>query len=249
MYLTLLVDTQPFQRVLDAFPSMGLTGQPASRAFIAALFIVGLGLRWLFADGDLVGDDAWYLYLSRSFGGEPEAQGHHPWFHIANRPLYYAIYHFSSNAGLIGFRLLGCVIGAALPVLSFQAARRAGATFPAAAFASSVLCLQAQQLKYSALGFPDALAAAFALGACWALAAESLGWALTLSAACVAAKESFIAVPVLIGVLHQMKGRSRFLVKHWIALAAPLLYVAAVALCHSSTNRCECRAGRTRLSR
>jgi hypothetical protein len=209
-----------------------MTRQPSvpDRAFIAALFIAGLGLRWLFADGDLVGDDAWYLYLSRTFGTESAARGEHPWFHIANRPLYYATYHVSTYAGLFGFRLLGCVIGAALPVLSFGAARRAGATFAAAASAAAVLCLQAQQLKYSALGFPDALAAAFALAACWALAAESLGWALTLSAACVAAKESFIAVPVLIAFLHLTSGRSRLRPRHWLALALPLLYVAAVAL-------------------
>jgi hypothetical protein len=131
---------------------------------------------------------------------------------------------------LVGFRLLGCAVGAALPVLSFQAARRGGVSFAAAAIASSMLCLQAQQLKYTALAFPDGLAAAFALGACWALAAGSVGWALAWSAACVAAKESFVLVPVLIALLQLTKERSRMRARHWVALACPLLYVAVVAL-------------------
>ena len=200
------------------------------RVFLAALFFVGLGLRWLFADGDPHGDEAWYLYLARTFGTEAAAQGEHPFFHIANRPLYYAIYHLTTYGGLSGFRLFGCLVGAALPVLSFQAARRFGASFACSAISASMLCLQAQQLKYAAISFPDVLAAAFALGACWALAADSLGLALGLSAACVASKESFIALPPMLVLLHLAAGGARLQRRHWVALACPLLYVATVAL-------------------
>ncbi|MEY4577948.1 MAG: hypothetical protein RL701_2651 [Pseudomonadota bacterium] len=48
--------------------------EPATRrqqAFLAALFVIGLGLRWLFADGDFIGDDAWYR------GSQTSAAGRH----------------------------------------------------------------------------------------------------------------------------------------------------------------------------
>lgn len=201
------------------------------RAFLVALFAGGFALRWLFADGDVAGDDAWYLYLSRTFGLEAAAQHEQPWFHVLNRPVFYLFYHLSSYAGLAGFRLAGCVVGAAVPVLAYRAAERLGASPPSAAFAASFLCLQRQQLEYSAYVFPDVLAAAFALAAIQA-AGQSRRM-LGLSLCCVLSKESFVCVPALaLGVDLLARGaageRFRLGPAQWLTLVLPMSYVAGV---------------------
>jgi hypothetical protein len=164
---------------------------------MAALFAVSFVLRWLFADGDFIGDDAWYFYLARGFGLEPGVQAEHPYFHIANRPLYYLFFHLSTYAGLWGFRLLACCVAAAVPVLCFQAARALGASLGAAMLMAAGLCAHSQHLEYGARGFPDALASEWALAACWAAARGAGPATLLLSIASVLSKESFLVVPAI----------------------------------------------------
>src|SRR5262245_14388676 len=105
-----------------AVPDMARDGRLRERAFVIALFVLGFAVRWLFADGDFHGDESWYFYLSQGFGREPGVQIEQPWFHIANRPLFYAFYHLSTYGGLVSFRLLGCTVGSLVPVLAFAAA-------------------------------------------------------------------------------------------------------------------------------
>jgi hypothetical protein len=196
---------------------------------MAALFAIGLALRWLFADGDFIGDDAWYLYLSHGFGTEPGVQAEHPWFHIANRPLFYVFYHLSTYGGLAMFRLLGCVVGACVPVLSYATARKLGASIGSAALMAAFLCVQRQQLEYSAAVFPDVLAAAFALGACWATASQRVVLAMGLAIASVLSKESFIFVPVIVVLLRALeRGTWRLDRWDWAVLIVPALYLAVV---------------------
>src|SRR4051794_4036004 len=78
--------------------------RPWERAGLCATFGMGFVLRWLFSDGDFIGDDAWYFYLARGFGLESGVQAEHPAFHLANRPLFYALLHLSTYAGITGFR-------------------------------------------------------------------------------------------------------------------------------------------------
>jgi hypothetical protein len=203
------------------------------RAFAIGLFALGFGVRWLFADGDFHGDEAWYFYLSRGFGREPGVQVEQPWFHIANRPLFYAFYHLSTYGGLVAFRLLGCAVGSLVPVLAFFAARSFGASFLSAAFSACGLCVHAQLVRYSALVFPDPLAAAFGLGACWAVAARIPAAACALAVCCVASKESFIAAPaviVLLDLLGQREntGRIRLAPWHYLTVGIPVAYVGLI---------------------
>jgi hypothetical protein len=203
------------------------------RAFVIALFALGLGVRWLFADGDFLGDEAWYFYLSRGFGREPGVHAEQPWFHIANRPLFYAFYHLSTYAGLVGFRVLGCVVGALGPVLAFLAARRFRASFLSAALSACFLSVQAQQVRYSAAVFPDPLAAAFGLAACWAVAARAPARACALALCCVASKESFIAVPgliVLLDVIEQRARTGQLRIRRWqvLTIAIPIAYIGTL---------------------
>lgn len=210
-------------------------------SFTVALFVVGFVLRWLFVDGDFGGgDEAWYLYLARGFGREPGVQGEHPWFHIASRPLFYAFYHASTYAGLHGFRLTGCFVGACLPVLAFHAARKLGTSFFSAAISATFLAFQAQQLKYSASVFPDALAAAFALAALWAVAVRAHELVLLTSVCCVASKESFVLVPTLIVLLDVIERRKRgeplrLNRWQWLTLALPAGYVGLITAINLAT--------------
>lgn len=201
----------------------------ARRAFLTALFVVGFGLRWLFADGDFVGDDAWYLYLARSFGTEAAVQPERPWFHLLNRPVFYAFYHLSSYFGLAGFRFAGCVVGACVPLLSYRAAQKLGASPLSAAIAASFLALQRQQLEYSAYVFPDVLAAAFAL---LAIAARGQrGRVLLWSLLCVGSKESFVCVPAIALGVDLLERRSvRLTLAQWLTLILPVSYVATLTL-------------------
>lgn len=203
--------------------------------FLIGLWVVAFALRWLWAHGDFDGDEAWYLYLSHGFGSEPAAQADHPWFHILNRPLFYALYHPSTYAGLFGFRVMGTVISACVPALSFLAARRFGAGFLPSAFTASCLGMHAIQLRYSALVFPDALAAAFALAACWAVAARASLLAQALALCSVGSKESFIIVPLMVALLdlslRRERGESlRASGAQWALLIVPYVYLAAVTL-------------------
>lgn len=201
------------------------------QVFLASLFVAGFSLRWLFADGDFIGDDAWYLYLSRGFGLEPGVQAEHPWFHIANRPVFYAFYHLSTYGGLTTFRMLGCAVGATVPLLSFLTARRLGATFASAATMAAFLCVGRQQLIYSAAVFPDVLAAALALGACLAAASRRAALAALLVIACVLAKESFVFVPlavVSLRISQRVVEPVRLDQWDWLALCVPTAYVVGV---------------------
>jgi hypothetical protein len=203
------------------------------RWFLGLLFGVSFCLRWLFADGDFIGDDAWYLYLARGFGREAAVQSEQPWFHLLNRPLFYAFYHFSSYFGLVGFRLAGCVVGASVPLLSFVTARRFGVAPLWAALTASALAVQRQQLEYSAWVFPDVLAAAFALCACAAAARGQaravLGWSLCS----VWSKESFVLVPTIALALTLSTRRAageRFHLSpaQWLTLVIPVTYVGTI---------------------
>jgi hypothetical protein len=205
------------------------------RWFLALLFGAGFCLRWLFADGDFIGDDAWYLYLARGFGREAAVQHEQPWFHLLNRPLFYAFYHFSSYFGLVGFRLAGCVVGASIPLLSYVTARRFGVAPLWAALTAGALAVQRQQLEYSAWVFPDVLAAACALCACAAAARAQpravLGWGLCS----VLAKESFVLVPAIAVALTVLTRRAaderervRLDLWQWLTLVIPMAYVGAI---------------------
>lgn len=194
------------------------------------LFALGLGLRWLMADGDFFGDEAWYFYLARSFGRESAAQAEHPLFHLANRPLFYAFFHASTYGGLWSFRLAGCCVGACLPPLAFCCARALGASRLAAAVAALCLCVQPLQLQYSANVFPDVLAACFALCACWAAARGSAPWTLVFSLACVWSKESFVVLPAIATGL-RLHGSGRLKrpdLWAWLTCGLPVAYLALV---------------------
>jgi hypothetical protein len=202
------------------------------RGGLCAIFALGFALRWLFSDGDFLGDDAWYFYLARGFGLESGVQAEHPWFHLANRPLYYALFHLSTYAGITGFRLAGCCIGACVPLLGYATARAFGAARQTAALAAGCLCLHRLHLEYSALGFPDVLASGFALAACWAAARRAALLTLLLSVASVWSKESFVCVPIIASVLRlQTLGRLRR-PDGWAFATSllPLAYVAAIGL-------------------
>lgn len=199
------------------------------RAFLTALFVVGFVLRWIFADGDFVGDDAWYLYLARSFGTEAAVQHERPWFHLLNRPVFYAFYHLSTYFGLAGFRFAGCVVGACVPLLSYRAAQTLGASPLSAAIAASFLALQRQQLEYSAYVFPDVLAAAFALLAIGAQGRS--GRVLLWSLLCVGSKESFVCVPAIALGVDLLERRSlRLTLAQWLTLVLPVSYVVTLTL-------------------
>ncbi|HEX4353959.1 MAG TPA: hypothetical protein VHZ95_13615, partial [Polyangiales bacterium] len=200
------------------------------RTFLVAAFVLGFGLRFLFADGDFIGDDAWYFYLAHGFGREPGVQAEQPWFHLANRPLYYAIFHFGSAFGLLGFRLLGTWIGAMVPLLAYGSARALGASRRAAAVALLCLCLHRFHLQYSALGFPDLLASAFALAACHAAVRRRAVATLLLSFASVASKESFVFVPFIATLLRwDPNERRRPDAMAWLTCLLPTAYVAIVS--------------------
>jgi hypothetical protein len=198
---------------------------------LGALFIAGWWLRWLFSDGDFIGDDAWYFYLARGFGLESGARAEQTWFHIANRPLFYALFHVSTYAGIWGFRLAGCCIGACAPLLAYAAARALGAARKAAALAGCCLCVHRLHLQYSALGFPDVLASGFALAACWAAARRARMACLLLSCASVWSKESFVFVPIIATLLRlHVSGRVRR-PDAWafVTCLLPVAYVATVS--------------------
>ncbi|HET8937179.1 MAG TPA: phospholipid carrier-dependent glycosyltransferase [Polyangiales bacterium] len=203
------------------------------RALLAALFVLGFCVRSLFADGDFFGDESWYFYLSQGFGREAAVQFEQPWFHIANRPLFYAFYHLSTYGGLLSFRLLGCTVGALVPVLACVAARRFGASLLSAAVCAACLSVQAQQVRYSAAVFPDPLAAAFGLAAVWAVAVRAPAAACALTICCVASKESFVAVPALIVALDLLMQRERgervrLTRWHLLTFGLPVAYVGVV---------------------
>jgi hypothetical protein len=208
------------------------------RVSLAVLFVVSLALRWLMSDGDFYGDEAWYFYLARSFGGESAAQAEHPLLHIANRPLFYAFFNLSTYGGLWSFRLAGCCVGACIPPLAWWCARAFGASRTSAAIAALALSVQPQQLRYSANVFPDVLAACFALGACWAAARRSAPWTVALCVACVWSKESFVFVPVIATWLRlDASGRLRRPdLSTWLTCGIPVGYVATVTAISLSTE-------------
>jgi hypothetical protein len=201
-------------------------------AWLAALFALGFAVRWCFSDGDFIGDDAWYFYLARGFGGEPGVQAEHPWFHLANRPLFYLLLHPSTYFGLWGFRFAGCLIGAALPCAAYAAARALGASKSAAMLSAVGLCLHRSLIIYSAYVFPDVLAALFALGACVAAARGRRGWLLVLAWASVLCKESFVLVPLVAAYAcaprKAAKARPDFIAV--MTCGVPLAYVGAISL-------------------
>ncbi|HEY2733792.1 MAG TPA: hypothetical protein VGI70_07390 [Polyangiales bacterium] len=200
------------------------------RAILAAIFVLGFGLRFLFADGGFIGDDAWYFYLARDFGRELGVQAEQPWFHLANRPLYYAIFHLGSEFGLLGFRLLGTFVGALIPCLAYATARALGATRASAAIALLCLCLHRFHLQYSALGFPDLLASAFALAACLAAAQRRATATLLFSIASVASKESFVLVPFIATFLRwEPRERRRPDALALLTCLLPTAYIAIVS--------------------
>lgn len=219
--------------MVNLTPPSAEVPRPLERGFLCALYLVGFALRWLFADGDFFGDEAWYFYLARTFGSEAAAAGEHPVFHVLNRPLFYAFYHLSTYGGLVGFRFAGCLIGAAVPLLNFVTARRFGASPLWAAVAACFLCVQRQQLSYSAHVFPDVLAAAFALAACQAAAARQTRSVFAWSLACVWTKESFVLLPaigVALGLLAQRSACEHMRLDRWqwSALIIGPLYVATL---------------------
>jgi hypothetical protein len=195
------------------------------------LFIVSFVLRWFFADGDFFGDEAWYFYLAKSFGLEPGAAVDRPWFHLANRPLYYLFFHPATYGGLLGFRLLGCAVGALTPALCFLTARALGAGRASAVVMSIFLAIHRQHLEHSAFGFPDLLAADLALAACWAAGRGRARATLFLSIACVLSKESFVVVPVIATWL-RLASRERPDMRPdtwaWLTVALPVAFVAGV---------------------
>jgi hypothetical protein len=198
---------------------------------LALLFGVGFALRWLFSDGDFIGDDAWYWYLARTFGTESGVQAEQPWFHLANRPLYYLSLHASTYGGLWSFRLIGCGLGATVPLLAFWTARALGASRGSAALAAICLCLHRLHIEYSAYVFPDVLAAGCALAACWAAARDEARWTLLFSIASVWSKESFVLVPVIATLVRlQMNGRlTRPDAWAWLTCLLPMAYVGTVS--------------------
>ncbi|MET0390768.1 MAG: hypothetical protein ABW321_32645 [Polyangiales bacterium] len=193
-------------------------------------------LRWSFADGDFLGDESWYFYLARTFGSEPAAARDAPWFHLLNRPLFYAIFHACTYGGLLGFRLFATAVGALVPVLAYRAATALGAGRTSALLLTAALCLHRQHVEHAAHGFPDLLAADFALGALWAVGRNRAGASSLLAIACVLCKESFIAVPAIVTWLRlcptdppslraSWSARDRWA---WLTLALPTSYVLAI---------------------
>lgn len=202
-------------------------------AALGLLFALGLALRWPAMGGDFFGDEAWYLYLARTWGTEPGAQAEMPWFHLANRPAYFAVFHLSSYAGLAGFRLMGCVVGALVPVLAYAAARALGARRMLAALAPALLVGDGVLLEFSSHPFPDMLATACALGAFIAAARGRGGWMAAAALGAVLSKESFFLVPVVAAAIRaQAAGRRVWQLDRAAALtvAAALAYVTAVML-------------------
>jgi hypothetical protein len=195
-----------------------------------ASFSCAFAVRWLWSDGDFIGDDAWYYYLAHGFGLESGVQSEHPWFHIANRPLFYVVFHASTWAGLVGFRFFGCCVGALAPLLGFRAARALGASTASAAVTALLLLVQRPHVEYSAYGFPDVLAADFALAACWAAASGIGAWTFWLTLGCVLCKESFVAVAVIMAWLYWQRRDGGAPTDRWVWLTVsmPLLYVATV---------------------
>jgi hypothetical protein len=153
-----------------------------------ALFGAAFSARWVFSSGDFLGDEAWYFYLARTFGLERAAAADHAWFHLINRPLFYATFHMGTWGGALGFRLLGTFVGALVPPLCFTLARVLGVRWSSAALLSFSLCLQRQHLEHAAHGFPDLLATVFALGAFWAAAAGRARATFVLALGCVLCK-------------------------------------------------------------
>jgi len=199
---------------------------------LVSLFVVAFALRWLFSDGDFSGDDAWYFYLARTLGLEPAVRFEQPWFHILNRPLFYLLFHFATYGGLVCFRLLACGIGACVPVLCFRTSRLLGASFGSALVMAAALCLQRQHLEHAAYGFPDLLAAAFALLACAAAAQGQARATLWLSLGCVLCKESFVFVPLIATWIRLSSSGALARPDRWAwwTLLLPAAYVIAVTL-------------------
>lgn len=199
-------------------------------ALLAALFIAAFVARWVFSDGDIAGDEAWYMYLAKTFGREPGAAIDHPWFHVLNRPLYYALFHLPASAGLAWFRGFGVLLGALTPVLCHVAARVLGASRGAAALTAALTCLQRQQLEYAAHGFPDPLACDFALGAICAAAIGGGGLTFALAACSVLSKESFVALPIIVAYLRARRMSWRIDRWNWATVLVPCGFVVAVTL-------------------
>jgi hypothetical protein len=197
------------------------------------LFGAAFAARWIFSSGDWFGDEAWYFYLARTLGLERAAAADNAWFHLSNRPLFYAIFHAGTWGGALGFRLLGTFVGALVPPLCFAAARALGASRGSAALLASLLCLQRQHLEHAAHGFPDLLATVFALGAIWAAASGRARATFTLALCCVLCKESFIAIPAVAAWLRlSARAESDVRLDRWTVatVAVPTLFVATVTM-------------------
>lgn len=220
---------------LDAGSS--ITHDARDRVLAACVFAFALGVCFLASGGDALGDEAFYLYLSRTFGHEPAAAADYAWFHVLNRPLYYAIYHLATYGGFVSFRWFSCALCAAVIALVFLLARRFGASQRTAVIGAAVLALTRSLFVYAAHGFPDVLASGFALLAVAAALQQRAAATALLSLACVLCKESFVALPFVATWVRWSGARARFhgAAWAWLGVLIPTGYVAAVTLIGAST--------------
>ena len=200
----------------------------------AALFCSALVVRWLSTGGPVLGDESWYLYLAHTLGREPAAEVDHAWFHVANRPLYYAIFHAGSYFGFTGFRWFGSVVSACSVAATYGVARQLGAQRWSAACAAAVLCMERPLVEYGSHGFPDPLATLFALAALSAANMQRAGTTCLCVIGCVLCKESFVAVSVIATVARLSRGPMRPDAWAWVTVLLPVAYVAIITCLGSS---------------
>lgn len=196
-------------------------------AIAAILFAVACMIRWLATEGEVYGDESWYLYLAQTWGSEPAAAVDHAWFHLLNRPLYYLVFHPAALGGFALFRGFACGVGALVVAAVYVLARDLGAARLGAAFAACVLSIQRSVVAYGAHGFPDVLASLFGVLAIWAAATRRAGWMSLFALSCVLCKESFVALPLIAAFVHA-RSQGRCSVWTWLTVGPSTTYVAVV---------------------
>jgi hypothetical protein len=197
------------------------------------VFGAALLVRWLSTGGDAFGDESFYLYLARTFGREPAAAVDNVWFHLLNRPLYYAIFHLGTYAGFAGFRCFGSLVASGVVALAFLVARALGASRGSALFVCAILAVERPLVEYGAHGFPDPLASGFALAAVWTALLQLPAATFGLALACVLSKESFVLVPFIVTCLRAWPPagqRVRLDAWAWLSVLVPTAYVLGTML-------------------
>ncbi len=195
------------------------------RPIVALIVTLAIVLRWRALGGDYYGDEAWYMYLARTWGADANAVvgGQNPVAHLLYRPIFYLLYHFPAHAGLTTCRALTSAIGVATVPLTCALARRFGASRSFVYIAGLVVACHPNLVRFNTLVFPDTLASAFLVSAALLYERRQHLWAPFFIILAVLTKESTSAYTFAFCF---MAWRRR---DGWLRSAAyllPLLYVA-----------------------